>query len=455
MTKPPVKSTHPTSAPPIDNRAAAGATDSPSSGSGARRGARISRGDIGDIMAGVSLNPPPATARPSAPAPSLSSSVPAAAVGGASASKEIKHPIGSGIAFERVEDVYRMDPRKIVLEGPYVRQFIADAEFERLRSAVAIDRDIGQAIGIRIVGPPTDQRRVLIYGMRRWRAALAEELEKVPVRDYGRISEEKAIELQLLENEVRADPHPIDTALGFYLLSRQPEWPQKRIAHVFDKNKGYVSEMVRVGEALSLLDEETRRPMYKSPAVTVRAFQSVAQVKDVEARRDALLGLINAPDTRVESEQPPNASTPNDFPPNADVAGAMTPADAAEPAARRERPEHAQAARRRVVDEAVFHTRTLRNGRSFRVRWTDDDLRRDGITIAEEFRRRMLEEYTHLLHRATVLAANSGGQGTGQTVDIEAVVAEAARDAARVDVRLASLRRPLGSDQGQGRGPGA
>jgi hypothetical protein len=67
----------------------------------------------------------------------------------------------------------------------------------------------------------------------------------------------------------------------------------------------------------------------------------------------------------------------------------------------------------------------------------------------------MLEEYTHLLHRATVLAANSGGQGTGPTVDIEAVVAEAARDAARVDVRLASLRRPLGSEQGQGRGPGA
>ena len=454
MTKPPVKSTRLASAVPIDNPAPAAPTDSMSSASGARRGARVSRGDIGDIMAGVSLNPLPATAKPSAPAPT-SSSTPTAAVAVAPGAREIKHPIGSGIAFERVEDVYRMDPRKIVLDGPYVRQFIADAEFERLRSAVAIDRDIGQAIGIRIVGPPTDQRRVLIYGMRRWRAALAEELEKVPVRDYGRISEEKAIELQLLENEVRADPHPIDSALGFYLLSRQPEWPQKRIAHVFDKNKGYVSEMVRVGEALSLLDEETRRPMYKSPAVTVRAFQSVAQVKDVEARRDALLGLINAPDTSVESEQLPNASTPNDILPNAAVAGAMTPADAAEPAARRERQDHDQAARRRVVDEAVFHTRTLRNGRSFRVRWTDEDLRRDGITIAEEFRRRMLEEYTHLLHRATVLAANGGGPGTGPSVDIEAVVAEAARDAARVDVRLASLRRPLGSDQGQGRGPGA
>jgi len=41
--------------------------------------------------------------------------------------------------------------------------------------------------------------------------AIAEGLEKVLVRDYGRISEEKSIELQLLENEV----------LGHGLLGRR------------------------------------------------------------------------------------------------------------------------------------------------------------------------------------------------------------------------------------------
>ena len=368
---------------------------------GPRQDARSTRGGIGDLMAGVSLAAPPRDARPEAP----------------------KHPIGSGIAFERVEDVYRMDPRKIVLEGPYVRQFIADSAFLQLRTAVALERDIGQHLGVRIVGPPTDQRRVLVYGMRRWKAALAEGLDRVPVRDYGPISEEKAVELQMLENEIRADPHPVDTALGFFLLSRQPEWPQKRIAEVFDKNKGYVSEMVRVGEALAMLDDAARAPLYTAPAVTVRAFQSIAQVKDLAARRQALLALLDGqPDTATDALGDLAVSVP---------VATEGPRDTEEDSGR------AQATRRRAVDDAVFHARALRNGRTFRVRWTDEDLKADAARIAAEFKLRFLEEYTHLVHRAAVLA----GQGSGPAVDIAAVVAEAAKDAARVDARLAHTTR--------------
>ena len=362
------------------------------------RPAKPSRAGIGDIMAGVSLAPPP---RAEAGDP--------------------KHPIGSGIAFERVENVYRMDPRKIVLEGPYVRQFVEDSAFQQLRASVALERDIGQHVGVRIVGPPTNQRRVLVYGMRRWKAALAEGLERVPVRDYGTITEEKAVELQMLENEIRADPHPVDTALGFYLLAQQPDWSQKRIAEVFDKNKGYVSEMVRVGEAIARLREVDRQPLYTAPGVTVRAFQSVAQVKSVEERKEALLALSDAAP----------ATTPDTGAVAADVPSEVRPRSGGE-----------QAGRRRLVDESVFHARPLRNGRTFRVRWTDQDLRRDGSRIVEEFRARFLEEYTQLLERVTVIGA-AEGQGTGDAgVDIGALVARAAEDAARVDARIAALRRP-------------
>ena len=358
-----------------------------------RQDARSTRGGIGDLMAGVSLTPSPRDA---------------------AAPEARKHPIGSGIAFERVEDVYRMDPRKIVLEGAYVRQFIEDAAFHQLRAAVALERDIGQHLGVRIAGPPTDQRRVLIYGMRRWKAALAEGLDRVPVRDYGRITEEKAIELQMLENEIRADPHPVDTALGFFLLSRQPEWSQRRIAEIFDKNKGYVSEMVRVGEALASLDDAERAPLYTTPSVTVRAFQSIAQVKDIDARRNALLALLDEP---VVEERAAELAQPN--------RGATAPSSQG---------AETQAQRRRVVDESVFHARPLRNGRSFRVRWTDEDLKADAANITAEIKKRFLEEYTHLVHRAAVLA----GQGSVPPVDIATVVADAAKDAARVDARLAS-----------------
>jgi ParB/RepB/Spo0J family partition protein len=343
--------------------------------------------------------------------------------------------VGSGVAFERVEDVYRMDPARIVLDGPYVRQFVEDADFRRLVAAVGLERDIGQHVGVRVVGPPTEARRVLVYGMRRWKAALQVGLDRVPVRDYGRISEEKAVELQMLENEIRADPHPVDTALGFYLLSQQAAWSQKRIAEVFDKNKGYVSEMVRAGEAIARLRESDRLPLYTAPRVTVRAFQNLAVVKSVEARREALLALVDpAPDGAAGPEG--DASAP----------AAEHGQDGDAPPADPRDPGPARPTRPRLVDESVFSARVIRNGRAFRVRWTDDDLRRDALRIAEEFRARFLEEYQLLLHRAAVLQGQAPAQSGAVPADIAAMVASAAQDAARVDARIGAAR-PAGGER--------
>jgi ParB-like chromosome segregation protein Spo0J len=403
-------------AKPTTPKSTARGTPAPS----ARAAAKPARAGIGDIMAGVSLTPTaaPAGLPPGAPA---RDGEPVAAGRDAHAARDLRHPVASGVAFERVENIYRMDPRKVVLEGPYIRQFLEDADFHRLTSAVARARDIGPHNGVRVVGPPTNQRRVLVYGMRRWRAALAVGLDKVPVRDYGPISEDKAVELQMLENEIRADPHPVDTATGFYLLAQQPDWSQKRIAEVFDKNKGYVSEMVRVGEAIARLRESDRQPLYTSSRVTVRAFQSIAQVKSVEARKDALLGLLQDSPPQEEAGPPPEPAQPDRTAPPAPTPGA------------------AQASRRKLVDVAVFHTRALRNGRAFRVRWTDDDLRRDGTQIAEEFKARFLEEYQLLLHRTAVLHGGVAGQGDTVPPRIAALVASAAQDAARVDARIGAV----------------
>jgi ParB-like chromosome segregation protein Spo0J len=243
------------------------------------------------------------------------------------------------------------------------------------------------------------------------------------VRDYGRISDEKAVELQMLENEIRADPHPVDTALGFYLLSQQPDWSQKRIAEVFDKNKGYVSEMVRAGEAVARLREADRLPLYTAPRVTVRAFQNLAVIKSVEARREALLALADP------AGAPPAEAPPADAPADAAAGGSPGAAPAGAPAGTRP-------GRPRLVDESVFSARVIRNGRAFRVRWTDDDLRRDAGRIAEEFRARFLEEYQLLLHRAAVLQGDAPAQGGGVPGSIAALVASAAQDAARVDARI-------------------
>ena len=365
-------------------------------------------------------------------------------VSAAEARATSRHPVDSGIAFERVEDVYRMDPYRVILDGPYVRQFVEDADFQRLCTAVAIERDIGQHIGVRrLAGPPTEARRVLVYGMRRWKAALHIGLERVPVRDYGVISEEKAVELQMLENEIRADPHPVDTALGFYLLAQQPDWSQKRIAEVFDKNKGYVSEMVRVGEAIARMRDTDRVPLYTAPRVTVRAFQNLAVIKSVEARREALVALIDETGGGSPPDDPAEEPDRTTRTPTADASAAGA-SDSALPPSRPVRP--------RLVDESVFSARVIRNGRAFRVRWTDDDLRRDASRIAEEFRARFLEEYELLLHRSAVLQGQATAHGAMAPPDIARLVASAARDAAKVDARIAPAT-PHGPDTARERQP--
>lgn len=352
-----------------------------------------------------------------------------------------EHPIGSGMSREIARDIYHLDPTKITLDGPYVRQFFADAEFDHLRAVVREKRDIGQHLGIRRAGPPSDRRYILVYGMRRWRAAVAEGLPKVPVRDYGELTVPEALELQMLENEVRADPHAIDTALGFYLLTQQNGWSQTRVAQTFDKTKGYVSTMVRAGEALAMLEEGEKTPLYASGAVTVRAIQQIAAIETVAARRAALLALphsavtirggadaggdATAPGGRVASGQ----ETQERPDPGAEAASAAGHRGGGTPAASRQRNYRAE--------PVILHARPLRNGRLLKLRWTDDDLRREGRQLVTDVRAQLLEEYQYLVHRLTVLEAEPGGDTAR---DAATLVGEAAEALERVDARAARLR---------------
>lgn len=268
-----------------------------------------------------------------------------------------QHPLGKDFGFELPDDRYLMDPGKIELQGRYVRSNPErEPGFEDFVESVRQRGEIEQAIGIRAAGSPLERRYILVYGMRRWKASLAAGLNKIPVRDYGAISEADSLRLQMLENEARESPHAVDTAYGYFLLVKEGR-SQSEIARETGRKQPYVSYMSKVGEAVALLRDEERAGLYASDQVTVRAFQKIAQMEELSARKRALLDLA-----RRES------------------ASSRTPGRGQSP---------------------PFEARQLPRGRgrSFRVRWRDEDLRDDPEGFTTGLHAHVVNEYERLVAR--------------------------------------------------------
>lgn len=189
-------------------------------------------------------------------------------------------------------DHLMLHPDEVVLEGTYVRQHVDEGELEALGRAIEAGGEIKQAIGVRIEGPPLDPRYVLVYGMRRWLASRAVGLDRIPVRNHGRISEGESLALQVTENEARVDPHPVDTAVSYHLLVQDGGLTQAQVARVAGRSAAHVSYMRAVGEAVLRLRDDEREALYGAADATVPRFQKIAPLKTVEERVKALREII-------------------------------------------------------------------------------------------------------------------------------------------------------------------
>ena len=74
-------------------------------------------------------------------------------------------------------------------------------------------------------------------------------MERIPVRNHGRISVAESLALQVTENEARVDPHPVDTAVSYQLLVEEAGMSQATIARVAGRSAAHISYMRAVGEA--------------------------------------------------------------------------------------------------------------------------------------------------------------------------------------------------------------
>ena len=349
------------------------------------------------VSPGPSAAPPPAAPPTSPPAP------PGRVPGGQLAS----HPATAERADRRTRrDVFDLDPRRIVEEGPYIREWDAEGEpFERLVAAVAARGEVDTPIWVRSQGPAGQRRFVLVAGKGRLRAALRTGLAVVPVRDLGELTDQQAVARQVEENLNRQDMTPAETAHALWRMHGYGE-SISEIGRRLHRDKGYVSYMVRVGEAVAALAPAEQTRLASPGALQVRQCQAIGALPDVAARAAELRRLLAAGSA-------PGADA------GGAAAGAASDGGAGEGPAAGGAASGARRSRARRGDEAsAFYGRALRNGRTFRMRWVESELRAAPAAVAEGFVSAMKAEGAALLAALRRLEAEPGRAGRAAAAEL-------------------------------------
>lgn len=274
------------------------------------------------------------------------------------------HPLSTeNFRYGVAKDLIMLDPNEITLEGPYVRHVSEHSEvFQRFVSAIRKNKDIGQPIAVRTVGPMHEQRFILVWGMRRWKAARLAGLSRIPARNFGPISEAQAVALQMMENELREEPHVAQRAYGYYLITQMsPGATQIEIAEAFGIHQSYLSVLARMGEAIALLEPEDRERLLVEE-ISVQLFQSIVRGKvSAQVRKERLLAALAQIEAAKQGVAPAEATKAPDK--GKDMFAAV-----------RER-------RKRV--DLPFQHQNHRDGRTWRMRILDQHLREDPESIVQ------------------------------------------------------------------------
>jgi ParB/RepB/Spo0J family partition protein len=120
---------------------------------------------------------------------------------------------------------------------------VSDCGIEELAASVRA-HGILQPILVR-PHPKKEDRYVIVCGHRRWSAAKAAGLETIPAT-ISKLTDQEALELQLVENLQRADLHPLEEAQGYHDLSRQPGYDVAKIAARVGRSVKYVYDRVKL-----------------------------------------------------------------------------------------------------------------------------------------------------------------------------------------------------------------
>lgn len=155
-------------------------------------------------------------------------------------------------------------------------------ELEELSASIQKD-GLLQPILVRPVGEGAYQ---IIAGERRWQASKLAGLKKVPIRIKD-ASDDKALELALIENIQRSDLNPIEEAYGYRRMMERLNMTQAEVAQAMSKGRSTVANALRLLE----LPEEAQQLLFEEK-ITAGHARAILSIPTKEGRERLTRKLV-------------------------------------------------------------------------------------------------------------------------------------------------------------------
>lgn len=151
-------------------------------------------------------------------------------------------PGAGGITpMEKIAGVIELETERIVPNRYQPRHEFDEKGLEELADSIRVNGIIQPVIVRRLDNGVFE----LIAGERRWRAAQAIGLKKIPVI-IKETTDEKSLEIALIENLQREDLNPIESAQGYQRLLKEFSLSQEEIAKRVGKERSTVANYLRL-----------------------------------------------------------------------------------------------------------------------------------------------------------------------------------------------------------------
>lgn len=137
-----------------------------------------------------------------------------------------------------------------------------------------------------LVRPLEDDTYQIIAGERRWQASRLAGLRQVPIR-VKEASDDKALELALIENIQRSDLNPIEEAYGYRRMMERLNMTQAEVAQAMSKGRSTVANALRLLE----LPEEAQQLLFEEK-ITAGHARAILSIPTKEGRERLTRKLV-------------------------------------------------------------------------------------------------------------------------------------------------------------------